>query len=132
MISVIAQKGRAFARLRRLISTFEEAAAGKPTGRAVERSIAYLDGRIRGELERHRRTGNALAIAKVEGSKDRIKMILPAYALAGNFKPGAKSAPAKAGHFLKWSFFKGTPITALRRIQRIFKEELNAIGLPVG
>lgn len=126
MMSVNAQKNGAYQRLRKLIRNFEEAAAGKPIGRAVERSIAYLDGRIHGELERHRRTGNALAVAKVSGTKEKLRMVLPAYALAGNFKPGSKSAPTKGGHFLKWSFFKGTPKSALARIQRIFKEEIKA------
>ncbi len=126
MMSVNAQKSRGYQRLRKLIRNFEEAAAGKPIGRAVERSIAYLDGRIRGELARHKRTGNALAVAKVAGGADRIRMTLAAYALAGNFKPGSTSAPTKGGHFLKWSFFKGTPKTAIARIQRIFKEEIKA------
>lgn len=125
MISIAVQKTRVFEKLRKLVAAFDGLASGVVLGRALVKSTHYLEGRIKGELAAHVRTGTALATARTTGSPSLIRTRLKAYTLAGHFKPGSKSPPRgkPAGH-LKWSFFKGIPITAIRRIQSIYGTEI--------
>lgn len=126
MIAVGLQKGKAFNKVRALIASFDGLASGRVLGGALVKSVRYLEGRIKGELAQHVRTGEALAAARTTGSPSLIRTRLKAYALAGNFKPGSKSAPThgRARGHLKWSFFKGIPITAIQRIKAIYGNEI--------
>ncbi len=124
MISVAIQKSKAFDRVRKAIEGFEGLASGRVLGLALVKSVKFLDGRIRGELGDHVLTGEALAATRVTGSPSLIRSRFKAYVLAGNFKPGSKSAPAKPRGHIKWSFFKGIPTAVINRIKAIHVNEI--------
>jgi hypothetical protein len=117
-------KAKAFDRVRKLIASFDDLASGVVLGHALVKSVRYLDGRIRGELGDHVRTGAALAATRVTGSPSLIRSRFKAYALAGNFKPGSKSAPARPAGHIKWSFFRGIPNKVIAHIGSIYRGEI--------
>lgn len=124
-MSVGMKKGKAFDRIRKTIAAFESLASGVVLGHALVKSVKFLDGRIRGELGDHVRTGAALATTRVTGSPSLILSRFKGYAIAGNFKPGSKSKPIgkPAGH-LNWSFFRGIPTPVINRIKAIYSGEI--------
>lgn len=71
-----------------------------------------MSGRVKGELKRHVKTGLALRSARVTASTKSIDLTLQDYR-----------------RYIKWSFAKGVPASALARIRKIFSEELQkALG----
>ena len=117
-------RGTAFNRIRELA---EQARALGTEGvdAAIERCTRYLDKRGERELSRQMRTGLARATYSVRGSHDRWRLLTKAYTLGGNLKPGSSGPPTghPAGH-IKWSFFKGVPLSALNTMRGYFKLEI--------
>lgn len=105
-MNVKAKRRAGFENLRNLIRGLQALGAGTVLEAAIERSAAYVRGRVKGELRRHVKTGLALRTASVQTSKSDLAVTLQHYR-----------------RFIRWSFSKGFPLSALKRIQAIFNEE---------
>lgn len=103
----VSRRGAGFESLRKLVRGLREVASGRTVAQAIIRCSAYLRGRVKGELSRHVKTGTALRTATVAPSTGAIDLGLQRYR-----------------RYIKWSFKKGIPRSALTRMQKIIAEEL--------
>lgn len=117
-----AKKSSAYNRLRELADACRSLGT-VAVDAAVEKCTRYLDKRMQSELGRHERTGAAMSTHRVESSRRGWRMVEKAYVLAGNFKPGSK-AKGKGSKHIEWSFFNGTPISALNYMRKQFGLEV--------
>lgn len=102
-----ARKAIQYAGLRRLVAGLKEIASGAVVEKALGRIEHYIEGRVKGELGRHVWTGKALATARVELAPKAVEITLQKYR-----------------RYIKWSWRKGIPISAIKRCQKIIGEEL--------
>lgn len=102
-----AKRAAQYEGLRKAIRGLRAVASGAVLSSVIIRANKYLAGRVRGELDRHIKTGTARQTAAITASKSSIDVTLQAY-----YK------------YIRWSFKKGIPRSALDRIQKIAKEEL--------
>lgn len=102
-----ARRAGGFANLRKTIRGLREVASGAVLARVIIRASKYLRGRVTGELDKHVKTGLARRSATVAPSTKSIDLTLQSYR-----------------RYIRWSFAKGFPITALNRINKIAAEEL--------
>lgn len=107
MRSSFRRKAIQYSGLRRLIAGLRQVASGEVMERALGRVQNYVGGRIKGELGRHVYTGHALRTARVELAPKAIDIRLQKYR-----------------RYIRWSWRKGIPISALRRAQKIIREEM--------
>lgn len=110
----VMRRANQYSGLRKLIAGLKEVAGGEVVARSIDRFADYLNGRIHGELERHIDTGLALRTAEVAFNTKTIEITLQRYR-----------------RYIKWSFKKGIPISALNRGKKIFREEIER-ALKVG
>lgn len=101
-----ARRAARYEGLRKVIRGLRDIASGGTIARVIIRANRYLAGRVRGELDRHVKTGLARQSAAITASTSSIDVRLQAY-----YK------------YIRWSFKKGFPISALNRIQKIADEE---------
>lgn len=101
------RKAAGFAGLRRTIQGLRDVASGKVLADTIARAERYLSGRVKGELKKHVDTGLALRTATVKSSATSIDLTLQSYR-----------------RYIKWSFAKGFPLSAINRFQKILSEEL--------
>lgn len=102
-----ARRAGGFESLRKMMRGLREVASGAVLANVVIRFNAYLRGRVKGELARHVKTGLALNSATVVPTTKSIDITLQRYRT-----------------YIKWSFAKGIPISALNRGQKLLTEEL--------
>lgn len=93
--------------LRKTIRGLREIASGAVLANTIIRAGNYVRGRVKGELGRHVKTGLALHTATVRPSLKSLDLTLQDYR-----------------RYIKWSFAKGFPRSAINRIQKILSEEL--------
>ena len=117
-----AKKSGAYGRLRALADACRSLGTAAVDA-AVAKCASYLGRRMSSELSRHVRTGAAVSTHRVESTRKGWRMTERAYALAGNFKPGSTSRGKGAKH-LEWSFYNGTPISALNYMRKQFGLEV--------
>lgn len=103
-----AKRRAGFEGLRKTIRGLREVASGAVLAATIERAGKYIDGRVKGELKRHVATGLALRTASVKTSLQSLDLTLQDYR-----------------RYIKWSFAKGFPMSAIKRIQKILQEELD-------
>ena len=101
------RKAIQYAGLRKLIAGLKQIASGETVNRALVRMEDYIDGRVKGELERHVWTGKALSTARIHAGSGSITITLQRYR-----------------RYIKWSWRKGIPLSALKRCQKIIGEEM--------
>lgn len=102
-----AKRAGGYEALRKLVRGLREVASGQTLTNTIVRVNRYLAGRVRGELDKHISTGLARNTAKIVPSKSSIDITLQSYR-----------------RYIKWSFAKGIPMSALNRAQKILAEEL--------
>lgn len=106
-MSARAKRRAGFEGLRKTVRGLREVASGKVLANVIIRSGNYLRGRVKGELAKHVYTGRALNTAAVMPSMRSLDLRLQDYR-----------------RYIKWSFAKGFPRSAINRIQKILSEEL--------
>ena len=103
-----AKRRAGFESLRKTLRGLREVASGEVLSAVIERAGAYVRGRVTGELKKHTKgTGLALKTARVTTSMQSLDMTLQDYR-----------------RYIKWSFAKGFPRSAINRIQKLLSEEL--------
>lgn len=102
-----ARRRGGFETLRKLVRGLRDVASGKVLAAVIIRANAYLRGRVKGELGRHVKSGLALNSARVVPSMRSIDITLQDYR-----------------RYIKWSFAKGVPSSAVNRVRKILSEEL--------
>lgn len=107
-----AKRRAGFEGLRKLVRGLREVASGKVLANTIIRSNNYIQGRVKGELGRHVKTGLAVNSARSVPSMRSIDLTLQGYY-----------------RYIRWSFKKGFPSSAVARVRKILAEELaKALG----
>lgn len=102
-----AKRRAGFESLRKFVRGLRDVASGAVVANAIVRFSKYLRGRVKGELSRHVKTGLALNSATVAPSTKAVDVTLQRYR-----------------RYIKWSFAKGIPRSALERGRKIVAEEI--------
>ena len=98
--------------IRKLVRGLRAVASGEVLDEVLAKSTKYLQGRVKGELARHKKgTGLALSSSKIELDSKAIDITLQRYR-----------------RYIKWSFAKGIPVSALNRIAKIANEALAKVS----
>ncbi|HMV65585.1 MAG TPA: hypothetical protein PKA64_01950 [Myxococcota bacterium] len=128
----VVNKAKARAYLQQLTEGLRQIAGGAAQARASIRIANYFNGRVKGELGRKRRTGKAQGTARAIAETRSVVTTLERYVLAGNFKPGATSRPARPAGHIQWSWFNGVPQRDLKQAAKIVAEETEKLLTPKG
>lgn len=94
-----ARKAGQYEGLRKLVRGLRSIASGEVIDRALAKASTYLQGRVSGELGRHVKTGTALRTGRVAVDSKSLDVTLQGYY-----------------RYIRWSFRKGFPKSALDRI----------------
>ena len=116
-------KRQAYRYLRNLIEGLNRISNGAAQARAAIRIAHYFTTRTKAELSRKRLTGRAQTTARALAATTSVTTTLEKYTLAGNFKPGSTSRPARPGGHIQWSWFNGIPQRDLKRAGEYVIEE---------
>lgn len=108
MKATFKRKAIQYAGLRRLVAGLKQVASGAVVEKALGRIEKFINGSVKGQLARHVYTGQALATMKVELEPKAVAITLKRYR-----------------RYIKWSWRKGIPLSAIKRCQKIIREELD-------
>lgn len=113
-------KAEAYQAIRDTIAGLRRIASGVAIREAESEFQSYLEGRLKGELSRHVRTGHALATTNAIKSPGLITVKMPGY--LGHL---GRSDPSKRGQksrIWRFSWRGGTPKSALLRGAEILRQ----------